>query len=72
MSVKWLEFLLEYMDYYKMNRLYTHPFGGERVKKEFMEFLQTLHGYMDPDELEKILDRARKGLEQFMLSLKSR
>ena len=72
LSIKWLEFLLEYMDYYKMNRLYTYPSGGERVKKEFNEFLQTLHGYMDPDEFEKTLVRASKGMQQFALSIKNR
>ena len=43
-----------------------------RVKKEFNEFLQTLHGYMDPDEFEKTLVRASKGMQQFALSIKNR
>ena len=70
LSVNWLEFILEYMDYYKMNRLHAHPFGSSNIRNEFLEFQQTLHRYLEPDALERILTRAGSGMQQFVESLK--
>ena len=70
LSVKWLEFLLEYMDYYKMNRLHAHPFGSSNIKREFSEFQNVLHRYMDPTDFEGIQTRAGRGLQQFVESLR--
>ncbi len=70
LSVKWLEFLLEYMDYYKMNRLHAHPFGSSNIKIEFSEFQNILHRYMDTADFEEIQTRAGRGLQQFVESLR--
>lgn len=70
LSVKWLEFLLEYMDYYKMNRLHAHPFGSSNIKREFSEFQKVLHRYMDPADFDGIQTRAGRGLQQFVESLR--
>ena len=70
LSVKWLEFLLEYMDYYKMNRLHAHPFGSSNIKREFSEFQNVLHRYMNPTDFESIQTRAGRGLQQFIESLR--
>lgn len=70
LSVKWLEFLLEYMDYYKMNRLHAHPFGSSNIKKEFSEFQNVLHRYMDPADFASIQTRAGRGLQSFVERLR--
>lgn len=70
LSVKWLEFLLEYIDYYKMNRLYARAFGIDKIKKEISEFNNTLYFYMEQDDFEAINIRVRRGIQQFTESLK--
>lgn len=65
LSVKWLEFLLEYMDYYKMNRLHAQPQGITNIKREFSQFRDTLHRYMDPAAFEPVLARAGRGIQSF-------
>lgn len=70
LSIQWLEYMLEYMDYYKMNRLYAHPYGSSRIKQEFVEFQTTLHGYMQEQDFAGILQRAGNGMQQFIKSLK--
>ena len=70
LSIAWLEYLLEYMDYYKMNKLHAHPFGTGNIRKEFVEFQSSLKPYMDETSFGIILDRAGNGMQQFIKSLK--
>ena len=72
LSVKWLEFLLEYINYYSMNRLYAASFGLSRVIQEFSEFKETLHRYLDEHDMENVLARAERGLLPFAKGLKRR
>lgn len=70
LAVDWLEYLLEYMDYYKMNRLYIHPYGSSKVGREFSEFHTELHRFVNEKSMEKILERAKKGMEEFINVMK--
>lgn len=70
LSIKWLEFLLEYMDYYKMNRLHASPKGIKRIMEEFDQFNKTLHAYMNQESFEKILERTSRGIDSLCRSLK--
>ena len=54
----------------KMNRLHAHPFGSSNIKREFSEFQNILHRYMDPTDFEGIQTRAGRGLQQFVESLR--
>ena len=65
LSVKWLEFLLEYIDYYRMNRLHTKPQGIANISREFSQFKDTLHRYMSNEAYTPILARAGRGIQVF-------
>ena len=72
--VKWLEFLLEYMDYYKMNKIHSYPFGTSHILTEFSEFREVMEvlfsqKYLDKEDYEAFLGRAGKGMQQFKESL---
>ena len=53
-----------------MNRLHAHPFGSSNIKREFSEFQNVLHLYMNPTDFESIQTRAGRGLQQFIESLR--
>jgi hypothetical protein len=53
------------MDYYKMNRLHAQPQGITNIKREFSQFRDTLHRYMDPAAFEPVLARAGRGIQSF-------
>lgn len=69
LSLEWLEYLLEYIDYYKMNKLHAKSFGLGRIKKELGELTSLLQPYMDAEDFGAVLERVSNELKRFINSL---
>lgn len=66
LSNLWLEYLLEYINYYMMNRIYAHPYGYGRLRAELAEFIKGLQPCMDPEAFGKIKARVEKSIFAFV------
>ena len=66
LTVQWMEYLLEYMDYFKTNPLYAHPHGSSSVKRGISEFTKEMKPFIDSEEYEEYEARLLRGLKNFV------